>query len=137
MHRIPGPFLLQADRQPHPSPDIMNLQHCNHMILQKKSLAVGRTSSQSPFHCPARGGWGEASFAFARLCPNQLPVYNNQAVHAVSVACRVRGKIALSQSPRVPEFQSLLRIWDTVRTHGGASPLHSELLKAAAGEYCI
>ena len=85
------------------------------------------------------GSWGGASSAFARLCPNQLPVYNNQAVHAVSVACRVRAKIALSQSqsPRVPESQSLLRIWDTVRTHSGASSLHSELLKAAAAEYCI
>ena len=82
------------------------------------------------------GSWGGASSAFARLCPNQLPVYNNQAVHAVSVACRVRGKLHCP-SPRVPESQSLLRIWDTVRTHSGASSLHSELLKAAAAEYCI
>ena len=74
-------------------------------FYKKKSHAVGRTSSQSPFHCLAMGSWGGASSAFARLCPNQLPVYNNQAVHAVRVACRVRSKIALSQSqsPRVPE----------------------------------
>ena len=83
---------------------------CNHMILQKKSLLplVGRAAKLHSIVLPGEGG---ASSAFARLCPNQLPVYNNQAVHAVSVACRVRGKIALSQSPRVPESQSPRGPW--------------------------
>ena len=55
---------------------------------------VGRAAKVHSIVLP--GEVGGASSAFARLCPNQLPVYNNQAVHAVSVACRVRGKIALS-----------------------------------------
>ena len=137
MHRIPGPFLLHPDRQPHPSPDIMNLQHCNHMILQKKkSLAVGRTSSQSPFHCPARGGGGKPLLHLLGSVPTNCPFTITRPCTRSVLHAGCAAKLHCP-SPRVPESQSLLRIWDTVRTHGGASPLHSELLKAAAVEYCI
>ena len=137
MHRIPGPFLLHPDRQPHPSPDIMNLQHCNHMILQKKSLLplVGRAAKVHSIVLPGEGK-GEPLLHLLGSVPTNCPFTITRPCTRSVLHAGCAAKLHCP-SPRVPESQSLLRIWDTVRTHSGASPLHSELLKAAAVEYCI